>query len=377
MVPAGDRSSPHFRQRGAENTVASAGGYTYRVRAVFALCLVTTTAIPGLCQGSPDERIRPGTEDLRARRERDWWDPRHRDIGIDEYVENVEGRWLEGEELQAFRARWEGTPWVGTLLQSRYARIAALDLDRDGREELVACERGTYYASAVLREEKATMRVLCKHQQGYDGGSPKLIDFDRDGRLDIVFQGGKGWTVQLLRTTENGMELVACGKGGLHFERKGVRLTWVVPCGRTEGRYGGADGGGRIQRHVPYEYFWSSERKGFSLLEGRSVGNELADALWTCHQRKPEAVDHDRYIDSWNYAVCLLASRLEYDKALELARCIPESPKGEKGKTMSSPVKQALMDRVKELSRTYKGASMLPQPRESSRGDVLTPHYTK
>jgi len=88
----------------------------------------------------------------------------------------------------------------------------------------------------------------------------------------------------------------------------------------------------------------------------------------------PEQVENDRYIDHWNWAVCLLCARLEYDRALELAKKIPESPEGEKGRTMSAKDKVALIARVKELRDKYRPLYRLSQ--EPLRRET-EPHFPK
>ena len=110
---------------------------------------------------------------------------------------------------------------------------------------------------------------------------------------------------------------------------------------------------------MPFRFFWSYDDQAFHL--GSRNDPDLAECLWHCFRTQPGEVPQNRYLDWWNWGVCLLAAALEYDRAIELARLVPESTEGQEGK-ITSAEKRELIARVEGLAREYTPGMRLPAP---------------
>lgn len=276
---------------------------------------------------------------------------------LESYVGKHEGRWLTAEETKAFFDKWRSCLGVHEAWGPEKSRIAALDADRDGIDEIIllaGCANHGYFAA--YKHAGGTMEKLID-EWGYGVTYPYVTDFDGNGTIDFAWQGGRDWSVRLARTTRNGIAMIATGRGGLTTDIGPGLLDWSVECGRSYGQYGGCEGCGSIERTVPYRFKWDPRQQDFVLVKREDPGEPQSVLAWCLSQRAN--LIGDRYIDCWNWAVCLLCARLEYDRAIELARLIPESPEGELGKTMPSRDKAALIARVGELSRRYRAGFRL------------------
>jgi len=286
-------------------------------------------------------------------------DPGRRTVSPRDYIGKVEGRWLSGEEVKAVLHRWGPGIGLQEAYDSTFAEAYGVDLDRDGRDETVIRNCVTGLFAVIFGGEGGAGSIFSRRLQGLPAEA-ELVDLDRDGRIDFVNQGGRAWVVQVFRTTPGRMECVAEGLGGLDFNEERAVLDWYVPCGQSHGFYAGAEGCGGIQRQVPFRFFWDSDDQGFHLVS--RTESDLADCLWHCFRTRPGEVPQNRYLDWWNWGVCLLAAALEFDRAMDLARLVPESPGGEEGKTMASREKRELIARVQELAREYTPWMKLPAP---------------
>jgi len=273
-------------------------------------------------------------------------------------------RWLPKNEIAAFLDRHRAPLRIHPWITADNTEMALLDIDKDGRDELILRTNNTFFFGVIKHSGNETKFLL--QLWGYYVGIPHMLDFDRNGTIDFVWQGGRDWRVRVARTTNNGITIIVDAKGGLDFDSERAVLRLLVPCGYSYGSYAGFEGEGRIQRHVPYRFLWSYERGDFYLSSDGDPSYMLADALWTCFNVKPTDVEKDRYIDYWNWAVCLLCARLQYDRALELARQIPEGNGSAKGVAMPVTDKEKLVESVKEHRQLYTGGTAL--------SDVQGPH---
>jgi hypothetical protein len=273
-------------------------------------------------------------------------------VSLEGYVGKREGRWLTAEETRAFFRDWRGRMKIHEEWGPGNSHIAALDVDRDGLDEIVLLARwGEHGYFAVYRPTGGGVEKLID-EWGYGVAYPYVTDFDGNGTIDFAWQGGRGWTMRLARTTRKGIAMIATGSGGLATDIGPGLLNWGVGCGWSYGRYGGCEGCGSIERTVPYRFKWDPRQQDFVLVRKEDAGEPRCVLAWCLNQHA--GLIGERYIDCWNWAVCLLCARLEYDKAAELAGIIPESPQGEIGKTMPSKDKAALIARIGELGRRYR-----------------------
>ncbi len=266
-------------------------------------------------------------------------------------------RWLPKNEIAEFLDRHRAPLQIHSSITADNTEMALLDIDKDGRDELILRTDNRFFFGVIKHSGKETKFLM--QLWGYYVGIPKMLDFDKNGTIDFVWQGGKAWRVRVARTTNNGITMIVDGKGALDFDSERAVLRLLVPCGYSYGSYAHWEGGGGIQHHVPYRFLWSYEREQFELSSSGDASYMLADALWTCFNVKPTDVEKDRYIDYWNWAVCLLCARLQYDRALELARQIPEGNGSAKGVAMPVTDKEKLVERVQELSQVYKPCTSL------------------
>ena len=283
-------------------------------------------------------------------------------------------RWLPKNEIAAFLDCHRARLKIHASITADNTQMGLLDIDGDGTDELILRGNNSFFFGVIDRSGHETQFLM--QLWGYYVGMPKMLDFDRNGTIDFVWQGGKDWRVRVARTTSNGITMIVDGTGGLEFDSERAVLCLVVPCGYSYGSYAGFEGAGRIQRHVPYRFLWDYEREGFYLSGRGDASYMLADALWTCFNVKPSNVEKDRYIDYWNWAVCLLCARLQYDRALQLARQIPQGSNSARGVAMPVTDKKTLVDTVRELSQVYKPGTSLSQV-QGPHGVHMKPWFPK
>ncbi len=245
-----------------------------------------------------------------------------------------------------------GRDWQETVIKAWL-----IDLNRDGQNELIL----TYMSDGEKLERLSTILQFESNRwvSGVTVSDPEgfswiVVDFNEDGLWDLVNQGGRSWLCTVIQTFPSEFSVAANVVGGLDDNI----LTVYRTCGYSYGKYCGYEGLGRVQKSIPYKYSWDKDIGAFTLNKSH-CDSVLIEALLVCFQKRSEEVEDNRYIDYWNWAVCLFVARLEYDKAFALAKQIPSSPNGDRGKIMSKKDKESLIEQIKEYEKEHQSGTRL------------------